>query len=151
PTAETLGVQGFPQMIAAEDYVVQNHLASVISMSLGAAEESFASVKSLQNLRYAFVHAGQNGVTVLAATGDNGTANGKKSPVGRGGSPIPYPTVGWPASDPLVTGVGGTYLCTDASAAATDSRTSTVGPPAKCFAFPGYAEVGWTFSGGGFS
>jgi subtilase family serine protease len=85
PTAETLGVQGFPQMIAAEDYVVQNHLATVISMSLGAAEESFASVKSLLNLRYAFVHAAENGVTVLAALGDGGTAVYRERLEDRGG------------------------------------------------------------------
>jgi subtilase family serine protease len=151
PTAETLGVQGFPQMMAAEDYIVKNHLASVISMSLGAAEESFASTQSLLNLRYAFTHAAQNGVTVLAASGDGGTENGKKNPVGKGGTVIPYPTVGWPASDPLVTGIGGTYLCTDANAAADGPRVVAKGPPAKCVQFPGEAEVGWTFSGGGFS
>jgi subtilase family serine protease len=50
----------------------------------------------------------------------------------------------------LVTGVGGTYLCTDATN--TTSRVvDSVDPPAKCQAFPGVAEVGWTFSGGGFS
>jgi len=151
PTAETLGVQGFPQMMAAEDYIVRNHLAAVISMSLGAAEESFASTQSLLNLRYAFTHAAQNGVTVLAASGDGGTENGKKSPVGKGGSVIPYPTVGWPASDPLVTGIGGTYLCTDATAPAAGPRVVAGGPPAKCMQFPTEAEVGWTFSGGGFS
>jgi len=151
PTAETLGVQGFPQMMAAEDYIVKNHLASVISMSLGAAEESFASTQSLLNLRYAFTHAAQNGVTVLAASGDGGTENGKKNPVGKGGTVIPYPTVGWPASDPLVTGIGGTYLCTDANATENGPRVVAAGPPAKCQQFPGQAEVGWTFSGGGFS
>src|SRR5438105_11873417 len=67
PTAETLGVQGFPQMMAAEDYVVQHHLASVISQSLASAEDAFATPKSLLNLRYAFIHAAQNGVTVLGA------------------------------------------------------------------------------------
>ena len=151
PTAETLGVQGFPQMMAAEDYIVQNHLAAVISMSLGAAEESFASTQSLLNLRYAFTHAAQNGVTVLAASGDGGTENGKKNPVGKGGSVIPFPTVGWPASDPLVTGIGGTYLCTNANAAANGPRVVTGGPPVSCASHPGEAEVGWTFSGGGFS
>jgi len=151
PTAETLGVQGFPQMIAAEDYVVQNHLATVISQSLGAAEESFNGVASLLNLRYAFVDAARNGVTVLAASGDNGTANPSKAPVKKGGTLIPFPTVGWPASDPLVTGIGGTYLCTDASAPATAPRTIAAGPPAACVAFPTQAEIGWTFSGGGFS
>jgi subtilase family serine protease len=149
PNAETLGVQGFPQMMAAEDYVVQNHLATVISQSFGAAEESFGSVQSLLNLRNAFVDAAQNGVTVLAASGDNGTANVKKTPANTGvGTVIPYPTVGWPASDPLVTGVGGTYLCTDPT---TGTGVDSVDPPAKCIGFPGVREVGWTFSGGGFS
>jgi len=151
PTAETLGVQGFPQMMAAEDYVVRNHLATVISQSLGAAEGSFNGTQSLLNLRYAFVHAAQNGVTVLAASGDNGTANPKKAPVSKGGALIPFPTVGWPASDPLVTGIGGTYLCTDPNATANAPRTVAGGPPAKCVAFPTQAEIGWTFSGGGFS
>jgi subtilase family serine protease len=152
PTAETLGVQGFPQMMAAEDYVVRNHLATVISQSFGAAEESFAGTQSLLNLRYAFVDAAQNGVTVLAASGDGGTANPQKPPVHTGGSLIPFPTVGWPASDPLVTGVGGTYLCTDPSAPASGPRTAdNVDPPATCIANALTAEVGWIDSGGGFS
>src|SRR5205085_8132615 len=67
PTAETLGVQGFPQMVAAEDYVIKHHLAQVISQSFGAAEESFASTRSLLNLRSAFADAAQNGVSVLAS------------------------------------------------------------------------------------
>ena len=151
PTAETLGVQGFPQMMAAEDYVVQNHLAQVISQSFGAAEESFNGAASLLNLRYAYVDAAKNGITVLAASGDNGTANPIKEPVAKGGTVIPYPTVGWPASDPLVTGIGGTYLCTDPSATANAPRTLTLGPPARCVANPTQAEVGWIDSGGGFS
>ncbi len=36
PTAETLGQQGFPQMMNAEDYVVKNHLAQVISQSFAS-------------------------------------------------------------------------------------------------------------------
>jgi subtilase family serine protease len=133
PTAETLGVQGFPQMMAAEDYVVKHHLAQVISQSLGAAEESFASTQSLLQLRYAFQDAAQNGVTVLASSGDFGTANSKKPPVGKGGSLIPFPTVGWPASDPLVTGVGGTALCTQADQTPPAARIlDNTDPPAAC-------------------
>jgi subtilase family serine protease len=150
PTAETLGVQGLPQMMAAEDYVVRNHLATVITQSFGTAEDAFGSSQSLLNLRYAFMDAAQNGVTVLASSGDGGTANGTKFPVGKGGALIPYPTVEWPASDPLVTGVGGTYLCTDptnTSARVVDS----VDPPSRCIANPGIAEVGWIDAGGGFS
>jgi subtilase family serine protease len=70
---------------------------------------------------------------------------------------IPFPTVVWPASDPLVTGVGGTYLCTDPEANETDPRTTLIKPGigAKCgsatFNAAHAAEVAWTFSGGGFS
>jgi subtilase family serine protease len=150
PTAETLGVQGFPQMMSAVQYVVDHHLAQVVSMSLASAEEAFASTQSLLNLRHAFVSASQNGVTVLAASGDGGSANAYKTPVGKGGSTIPYPTVEWPASDPLVLGIGGTYLCTDPTA--TSGRTTdSADPPVNCQANPGQAEVGWIASGGGFS
>jgi len=158
PTAETLGVQGFPQMMAAIKYVVDNHLADVVSMSLASAEDAFSSQQSLENLRYAFKAAAASGVTVLGAAGDTGTANIRKSPVGQGGSTIPGPTVEWPASDPLVTGVGGTALCT--SATETVSRVvDNANPPAACQdpAAAGQAEIVWDeFSrgiatGGGFS
>ena len=151
PTAETLGVQGFPQMMNAEQYVVDHHLANVISQSLAAAEESFGSTQSLMNLRHAFISAAANGVTVLGASGDSGTANVMKQPV-KNPKTIPFPTVEWPASDPLVTGVGGTYLCTNPTAASTDPRTTdSAAPPVNCTSNPGQAEVGWVDSGGGFS
>ena len=149
PTAETLGVQGFPDMMNAEQYVVDHHLANVISQSFASAEDAFASQQSLMNLRHAFIAAQQNGVTVLGSSGDNGTANAKKQPV-KNPQTIPYPTVEWPASDPLVTGVGGTYLCTDPNNTSTRVADS-VDPPAKCQSIPGQAEIGWTFSGGGYS
>src|SRR5258708_31626285 len=107
PTAEVLGVQGFPQMMNAVQYVVDHHLADIISMSLAAGEGSFASANSLLNLRKALMDAQANNVTVLAATGDNGSANVLKQPV-KNPPLIPYPSVGWPASDPLVTAVRGT-------------------------------------------
>jgi len=155
--AETLGVQGFPNMMKAEDYVVKNHLANVISQSFASAEDAFGSFQSLENLRYAFKNAAANGVTVLGSSGDGGTANLRKSPVGQGFSLIPFPTVEWPASDPLVTGVGGTYLCTDPTATTNQARTTYIKPGigAKCgsstFNAAHAAEVAWTFSGGGFS
>jgi subtilase family serine protease len=151
PTAETLGVQGFEQMMNAEQYVVDHHLANVISQSFASAEDAFGGTQSLLNLRHAFIAASQNGVSVLGSSGDSGTANNKKSPVHFGGSLLAEPTVEWPASDPLVTGVGGTYLCTSATASTNDPRTATAGPGGKCPRFPGTAEVAWTFSGGGFS
>jgi subtilase family serine protease len=147
PTAETLGVQGFSQMMNAVQYVVDNHLADVISMSLGAGEGSFSSTASLLNLRHGLIAAQANHVTVLASSGDGGTSNIVKEPV-KNPNLIPYPSVEWPASDPLVTAVGGTYLCTDPL---TGIGVDSVDPPVPCQSHPGVREVGWIDSGGGYS
>jgi subtilase family serine protease len=79
--AETLGVQGFTTMMNAEQFIVDNHQATVITQSFGAAEETFGSTQSLLNLRHAFISAAADGVTVLASSGDFGTANIQKTPV----------------------------------------------------------------------
>jgi subtilase family serine protease len=150
PTAETLGLQGFQQMMNAEDYVVKNHLAQVISQSFGSAELAFGSTNSLLNLRGAFQDAAQNGVTVLASSGDDGSAGFLKQSLlvhSKKDSLIPVPTVGWPASDPLVTGVGGTYLCTDATSGTSVDTTSA---PANC-QNQSNREIAWIDAGGGFS
>ncbi len=152
PTAETLGVQGFPNMMNAEQYVVDHHLANVVSQSFGAAEDSFGSQQSLKNLRQAFISGTQQGMTFLASSGDFGSLGFSKQPVGKGGSQLDSPQVGWPSSDPLVTAVGGTNLCTDPSTGQTlvQSATQKLGP-ASCQDNPGMRETGWSGSGGGFS
>src|SRR4029077_8668312 len=75
PTAETLGVQGFVQMMNAEQSVMDNHQAAVISTGFGSGEAAFGSFSSLQSLRHAFVAAQANNVTVFASSGDGGTTN----------------------------------------------------------------------------
>jgi subtilase family serine protease len=50
-------------------------------------------------------------------------------------STVPFPTVNWPASDPLVTAVGGTYLCTNP---VTGTGVDSADPPATCQAGPNY-------------
>jgi subtilase family serine protease len=147
PTAEILGVQGFSQMMNAVQYVVDHHLADVISMSLGAGEGTFSGTTSLLNLRHALIDAQTNHVTVLASSGDGGSSNVLKVPT-KTPTLIPYPSVGWPASDPLVTAVGGTYLCTDPI---TGTSVDSTDPPSVCQANPGVREVGWIDSGGGYS
>ncbi len=148
--AETLGVQGFPNMMKGEQEVIDGRMAQVISQSFGSAEGAFGSTQSLLNLRDAFKSAAANGVTVLASSGDTGTANFQKQPVGQFGSLLPGQTVIWPSSDPLVTSVGGTNLCT--SPFATSGRVvDSLDPPAACQSSPGQAEVAWVGSGGGFS
>jgi subtilase family serine protease len=145
--AETQGVQGLPAMMNAEQYIVDHHQATVITQSFGTTEENFDGTQSLLNLRHAFISAAANGVTVLASTGDFGTANPGKTPI-KNPATIPFPTVNWPASDPLVTAVGGTYLCTDP---VTGLGVDSTDPPSNCQANPGVREIGWIDGGGGFS
>jgi subtilase family serine protease len=131
----------------AEQYVIDHHMADVISQSFAAGEASFGSFSSLQNLRHAFIDAQAKHVTVFGSSGDGGTTNVVKEPV-KNPSVIPYPSVVWPASDPLVTSVGGTYLCTDAT---TGTSIDSSSPPATCQNNPGVREVGWIDGGGGYS
>ena len=110
PTSELEGTSGFPQIVAAELYVIKHHLGGVISQSFGASEQTFPTAQALLALRAAYIDAAANNVTVLAASGDSGAAD-----VGPDGSTFyDFPVVDWPASDPLVTGVGGTRLHLDA-------------------------------------
>jgi subtilase family serine protease len=126
---------------------VDNNQATVITQSFGTTEQNFDGTQSLLNLRHAFISAAANGVTVLASTGDFGTANPGKTPI-KNPVTIPFPTVNWPASDPLVTAVGGTYLCTDP---VTGVGVDSTDPPANCQSNPGVREIGWIDAGGGFS
>ena len=150
PTSETFGVQGFPPMMNALQYIVDNDLADVVSMSLGAGEGSFHNgLAALQQMRQGIIDAKVHGITILASTGDSGTANQMKEPPKKPAL-IPYPSVSWPASDPLVTAVGGTRLCMD-----TDGQNvDTSNPPDSCG--PGVntlllRETAWPLSGGGYS
>ena len=129
PTAETLGVQGFPQMMNALQYIVDNHLADVVSMSFGAGEGTFHSGSAaLMQLRQPIIDAQANGVTLFASSGDGGSTNSMKEPV-KNPATIPYPSVDLAGSDPLVTAVGGTYLCTDA---VDGLSVDTTNPPSGC-------------------
>ena len=147
PTAETLGVQGFPSIFKGIDYLSNNHLADVISMSLGSGEEAFGSPQNLYNFEKTLQNARAHHVTVLASSGDGGPENSYKTPV-KNPRPIPGQSVGFPASSPLVTAVGGPNLCTDP---ATGKTVDNVSPPVACQISPAQREVAWSGSGGGFS
>ena len=105
PVAETLGLQGFPQMMKAIDYIVQRHMVQVISMSVSAPEETFKDAAQIKSLDPALERAKAAGVPVVAGSGDWGVSGQKK-----GGGYYSYRVVGFPAADPLVTAVGGTEL-----------------------------------------
>jgi subtilase family serine protease len=110
PVAETEGTAGFPEIVRAENYVINHHLGQVISQSFGATEETFPTAQSLLDLRSAYLNARRHHVTVLASSGDTG-ATGAANVAGT--LLYTHRAVSWPASDPLVTGVGGTQLRLD--------------------------------------
>jgi subtilase family serine protease len=107
PVNETIGTAGFPQIVKAEEYVLNHKLGDVISQSFGAAEQTFPSHTSLLDLRGAYTLAAKDKVTVLASSGDQGVTSASNV---AGTTYFKKRVVNWPASDPLVTGVGGTQL-----------------------------------------
>ncbi|HKT04285.1 MAG TPA: S53 family peptidase [Rugosimonospora sp.] len=114
PVAETEGVTGLPEMMNAEKKLIDMGVGDVITQSFGATENTFpgfdsGDFSSLLNLRYAFQDAAFHGVTVLAASGDEGATDWNLD----GSATYPYRVNSWPSSDPLVTSVGGTQLNLD--------------------------------------
>src|ERR1700722_8316510 len=153
PMTETEGIDGFPQIVAAENYVIDHHLGDVISQSFGANEQTFTSPGQIYSLRSANLNAARHGVTVLAASGDQGSTDFFCDPASGCADPgnatccSSTRTVSWPSSDPLVTTVGGTQLHLDANGnrTAPDSvwhdLSSTVGVTGPVYT--------WGSSGGG--
>jgi subtilase family serine protease len=109
PVSETEGVQGFPEIVKAENFVINHHLGDVISQSFGATEETFPNKQSILNLRSAFQNAATHGVTVLASSGDDGATDAQLN----GSDLFTMPVNSWPSADPLVTSIGGTMLTLD--------------------------------------
>ena len=71
---------------------------SVLATTWGAPESSWTP-QFMQSMNAAFQAAKARNITVLAASGDNGTSDGTNGPA-----------VDFPASSPWVTAVGGTHL-----------------------------------------
>jgi subtilase family serine protease len=109
PVSETEGVQGFPEIVAAENFVIDNDLGDVISQSFGATEETFPSPASIFALRSSFKNAADHRVTVLGASGDTGATDYELNL----NDLYTMRVNSWPSSDPLVTSVGGTMLTLD--------------------------------------
>ena len=83
-------------------YAIANHLGSVISQSFGIPEYVLkANNAQIMQAHYNYWLASQPkySITVFASTGDDGATNGG-----------PFNNALFPASDPYVTGVGGTNL-----------------------------------------
>jgi subtilase family serine protease len=128
PTSETQGIDGFPDMMTAIDYLADHHSANVISMSLGTPEDDFDNSAQLHGLDAHFKKATDAGITVTASTGDDGSTGTKKD-----NTPWGKKVVSFPAANSYVTAVGGTVLHLDSN----NSRTSP--------------DTVWPMSGGGVS
>jgi subtilase family serine protease len=149
PVSETEGVQGFPEIIKAENFVIDHHLGDVITQSFGATEETFPSAQALLGLRSAFKNAAKHHVTVLGSSGDSGATDTKLNLEDL----FTHRVNSWPSSDPLVTSIGGTQLHLDADGNRTapdnvwndqalfDGAAAGGGGRSAIFARPGFQDV----------
>ena len=84
----------------AQQYAVDNHLGNVMSLSFGISEAAIRGNNGqMQQAHKVYQAAQAAGISVLASAGDAGGNNGYS-----------IVNAGFPASDPLVTSVGGTNL-----------------------------------------
>ena len=129
--------QGFIDAITTA--VHDNHLKpSIISISWGGPEDSWTA--QLRNaLNSACQDASTMGVTVLAASGDDGSTDG---------DPNGGPTVDFPAASPYVIGCGGTRLTVSGTTISSEqawndlsaNEGATGGGVSKVFALPSYQQ-----------
>jgi subtilase family serine protease len=110
PGGASAGEVSMSQVITAEKYVIAHRLGDVISQSFVATEQSIGYA-GIESMRGAYLDAYKHHVTVISGAGDTGATGYEPN----GTSYYTYPVAGWPASDPLVTSVGGTRLNLDAT------------------------------------
>jgi subtilase family serine protease len=133
----------------AQQFVVQHHLGNVMSLSFGAPEAAIRGLGNNIQLRQAdtiYQAAANAGITVFVSSGDAGATNG-----------LGAVNAQFPASDPLVTSVGGTHLfLADSGAYESEDVWNDVdacpfgctrgqdgvtgGAPSKIFAAPAYQQ-----------
>jgi hypothetical protein len=126
--------QGFADAIYAvgddaSDNTHDGYHITALSISWGSCEDALDSASDpyYQTLQQALAYVVATGVTVFAASGDDGAYDCYNQP---GATAPASPAVDYPASSPYVVAVGGTSLTHDAS---TDT----------------WSETGWSGSGGG--
>src|SRR5579859_6653573 len=131
PVPETIGMQGWPEVAQAIKMIADQHLADLITVSLGDGEDDFISdptnttasqQAAVHSLDPAFLDAAAHNVPVMFASGDCGPTD---PPVlgdtGQCTPPIGV-TAGHPVDNPWVTAVGGTIP--NAGLATTAGRTA---------------------------
>ncbi len=117
PVSETEGVQGFPEFEQLSTYAMDHHLGQIFSMSFTASEPTLVGDACNEHLgtgeallksydQNVLQRAVTEHITMFAGSGDFGATDIDCSL----NKPYTFPVVGWPATDPLVTAVGGTTL-----------------------------------------
>jgi subtilase family serine protease len=132
PVSETEGTIGLPEFRQLEQYALDHHLGSVISMSWGVSEVTLTDTAGRAEIAKwdTLFHQAttQQGVTFVTGSGDNGATDFADLTPTQLSSTA---TTSFPSDDPWVTSAGGTTLLTDGNHF--------------------FDESAWDGSGGGFS
>jgi subtilase family serine protease len=117
PDAKIVVIQANPEnlsglgqltaLMKAAQFAVEQDIGDVISMSFGDSEQCLGA-KFIQQAHAIFQQARDQGQTVLASAGDTGSAEFHCD--AKGNVVTLAQGVSYPASDPLITSVGGTKL-----------------------------------------
>jgi Subtilase family len=117
PVPETVGMQGWPEVAQAIEMIANQHLADLITVSLGDGENNFindptnptaSQQAAVHSLDPAFLDAAAHNVPVMFASGDCGPTDPTVlNDTGQCTPPIGV-TAGHPVDSPWVTAVGGT-------------------------------------------
>lgn len=117
PVPETTGMQGWPEVAQAIEMIAGQHLADIITVSLGDGENDFindptnptaSQQAAIHSLDPAFLDAAAHNIPVMFASGDCGPTDPMVlNDTGQCTPPIGV-TAGHPVDNPWVTAVGGT-------------------------------------------
>ena len=131
PVPETIGMQGWPQVAQAIEMIADQHLADIITVSLGDGENDFigdptnptaSQQAAIRSLDPAFLDAAARGIPVMFASGDCGPTDPTVLFVTGQCTPPIGLSADHPADNPWVTAVGGTIP--NAGLATTAGRTA---------------------------
>ena len=131
-------------ILSVTKYAVDNHLGDVISQSFGENESCMDPIL-LGQQHQVFADATVNHITIFASSGDDGAAQ-----LTCDGSSL-VQAVSTPASDPLVTAVGGTELHAARYCVAAFPPCSSTPPPGTYQGEIAWNEPNFGATGGGFS
>ncbi|MFB1115730.1 S53 family peptidase [Dickeya dadantii] len=147
-------------ILASYQQIVRDNLADIVSSSFGDCELFYVPsynnggdryMKILQQYDAVFRQGNAQGITFVAASGDNaGRACPDKNNATQGRKGRFIPSVEWPAISPWVTGVGGTNLTTTHAAGPRDETYLQENSYADPIRRADYFGNGATLSGGYF-